>query len=353
MIPITDAASLEAVVGARPSIGHLKSIAFLDEHACAILARSPLSIVGAVDGDGAPVIRTVGGSPGVAAADGERSLLLGPPGSLEVSDLPDGTPVGALALVPGYGETLRVNGVLRHDPAPRIDVREVFLHCAKAIIRSQLWQDAAPPPPRPAQEGVGGARRLGPAVRDHLARCRFAAVFSRDVEDHFDDGGADVSPKGDPAGFVSVLDDRTVAIPDRPGNLRTDTLHNLVVSPEIAVMAFVAGDDRVVELRGRARVTDDAGMLATMAVGEKVPAAAVVLDVDHAELRVEPGLVASRLWDPTSRVERGELPRGARIWADHVRLNEDPGEEAELVRQLIEEDSMAESLEQNYRDGLY
>ncbi len=355
MTSITDATSLEAVVGARTSVGHLKSITFLDDHSTAFLARSPLTVVGAVDVDGGPVIRTVGGAPGVVAADGERSLVLGPPDALDVSDLADGTPIGALGLVPGYGETLRVNGVLRRDPSPRIEVREVFLHCAKAVIRSQLWQE--PDPSEVAGEEtehlVSAASGLGPDVRAHLARSRFAAVFSCDAEDHFADGGADVSPKGDPPGFLRVLDERTVAIPDRPGNLRTDTLHNLVVSPEVAVLALVAGDDRVVELRGSACVTDDVDLLAPMEVNGKVPLAALLLDVSHAELRVEPGLVRSRLWDPATRVAPGEMPRGARVWADHVRLNEDPGDEAELVRQLIEEESMAAGLEQNYRDGLY
>jgi predicted pyridoxine 5'-phosphate oxidase superfamily flavin-nucleotide-binding protein len=352
MSSIVDAVSLEAVVGERPSIGRLKSIRFLDEHCDELLARSPITIVGTPGTDGVLRARAVGAAPGRCRAEGDRTLLLGDgdgAGALDVSDLVDGAPVGALSLVPGYGETLRVNGTLRLTPSPRIEVREVFLHCAKAVIRSRLWDDAAPAGPGPAS-GLGLADG---GVRAHLARCRFVAVCSLDPLDEFGDGGADVSPKGDPAGFLHVLDDRTVLIPDRPGNRRTDTLHNLVSSPEVAVLAFVAGDDRVVELRGTATVSDEPALLEPLAVAGKVPAAAIVLDVAHAELRIEPAVAAARLWDPTLRVEPGELPRGSRIWTDHVRLNEDPGEEADLVRQFIAEEPLAEGLEQDYADNLY
>ncbi|UDY37381.1 pyridoxamine 5'-phosphate oxidase family protein [Dermatobacter hominis] len=352
MSPIVDAASLEAVVGERPAIGHLKSIRFLDAHCDALLARSPLTVVGSVGADGAPRVRAVGGGAGVCRADGPQVLVLGAgtaSGSLDVADLVDGAPVGALSLVPGYGETLRVNGVLRLAPTPRIEVREVFLHCAKAVIRSRLWDDVEPA----GSAASAGTGLADPGVRDHLARCRFVALFSQDPADRFDDGGADVSPKGDPAGFLHVVDDRTVVIPDRPGNRRTDTLHNLVSSPGLAVLAFVAGDDRVVELRGRARVTDEPGLLEPLVVSGKVPAAAIVLDVDHAELRTEPAVAAAGVWDPSRRVALGDLPRGSRIWTDHVKLNEDPGEEADLVRQFIEEAPLAEGLEQDYANNLY
>lgn len=341
MTEIRDVRRLEAVVGARPATGHLKSIGFLDAHSDALLARSPLTIVGTIGDAGSPVVRTVGGPLGVCAPDGPTTLLL--PG-LRTDGLVDGAPVGALSLVPGYGETLRVNGTLRQEPTPRIDVGEVFLHCAKAVIRSQLWHEPDSPPAAPA----GGVGLDDAEVRGFLERCRFLALFS--LDDH---GGADVSPKGDLAGFVQVLDDRRIAVPDRPGNRRTDTLHNLMARTELAALALVAGDERTLELRGHATVSTDPAVLGPMVVNGKVPNAAIVLDVHHAALCPDTGLAAASLWSPDRRIAPGDLPRASRIWTDHVKLNDDKGLAAAAARRLANERMLAKGLEKDYTSNLY
>jgi uncharacterized protein len=344
MTEIHDVGQLEQAVGARSATGHLKSIGFLDAHATALLARSPLTVVGTLGADGAARIRTVGGPLGICTAAGTRTLTL--PG-LATDGLVDGAPVGALSLVPGYGETLRVNGTLRLDVTPRIEIGEVFLHCAKAIIRSQLWQPASTTEKATAV-AAGSEGVADPAVRQFLADARFATLFSLDDRD-----GADVSPKGDPAGFVHVLDERTVAVPDRPGNRRTDTLHNLLARPELALLAFVAGDPRTLELRGRAHVSDDPTLLAPMAVNAKVPRAAVVLRVQHATLALDPGVGAASLWSTEQHVAPGELPRASRIWTDHVKLNEDKGLAAAAARKLANERMLAKGLDRDYATNLY
>lgn len=346
MSSISTVAALEQLVGERPAVGGLKSITFLDEHAVALLERSTLVVVGVVGADGRLRARTIGGPPGFAAHVAPRSMpLVG----LDTDGLVEGAPVATLALVPGYGETLRVNGRLRLGDAPSVEVEEVFLHCAKAIIRSELWTSTAAPAADPATTTGSGPLDLDDAeVRSFLSRSRFVALCSLD-----DAGAADVSPKGDPAGFVAVLDGRTVAVPDRPGNLRTDTLHNLVGHPELALVAVVGGDHRILELRGRARVTDRAEVLAAMEVAGKVPKAAIELEVDHVELRDDPGLRAAELWDASHHIAKGDLPRASRIWTDHVRLNEDPGELAATVRELMDETALADGLEQDYQHNLY
>ena len=363
MSPISTVDALEQLVGERPAIGGLKSITFLDDHAVALLERSTLVVVGVVGADGRLRARTIGGSPGFCA---QVTPLAMPLVGLDAEGLVDGAPVATLALVPGYGETLRVNGRLRVGVTPTVEVDEVFLHCAKAIIRSKLWSSegeqvtpaapAAASPTAPqassASAGQAGEPRFAglddPVVREFLARSRFVALCSVDGV-----GAADVSPKGDPAAFVQVLDSRTVAIPDRPGNLRTDTLHNLVDHPELALVALVAGDHRVLELRGRAHVTDRPEVLAAMEVAGKVPKAAIELLVDLVELRDDPALRAAELWDATHHIAKGDLPRSSRIWTDHVRLNEDPSELAIIVRELMDESALAEGLEQDYQHNLY
>ena len=342
-IAISCEADLEAAVGARPAGWNLKAISFLDADCEAMLGCSPLLVLGTVDGDGVPRTIAVGAEDGPGTVVGGGRLGLPP---LALDGVEDGAPAGVLVLVPGYGETLRINGTLRLGDEPGVDVQEAFLHCAKAIIRSKLWDEpsgaegVAPPADLPVGWDADAAA--------FLARSPFVALASVDA-----DGRADVSPKGDPAGFVRLLDDGRLAIPDRPGNRRTDTMHNLLSRPALGLLAFVPGESTVLEVAGSTELTTDPAVLAPMAVNGKTPKAAIVIDVERADLRPEPGIDAARLWDPSRRIDEGTLPRATRIWTDHVKLNEDPGMKAKAMRKMVNEPSLAQGIKHDYRNNLY
>ncbi len=351
---VTTVADLEAAVGERTPAGAYKSIAILDEHCRALLARSPLSFLGFERADGTLGTSLVGGAPGHAEPTGPTELALG--SLADRSELVHGAPAGLLSVVPGYGETLRVNGRLSLDgSAPVLVVEEAFVHCAKAIIRSKLWS-AEPVDEQPwaAAEPIdGGATEGGaaclelPAVRAFLAASPFCTLASVD-----DEGGADVSPKGDPVGFVHVLDGGRLAVPDRPGNLRTDTLHNLMDRPQLDLVALVPGSSYVLEVSGTASVTVDEGLRAALEVNAKVPLAAIVLDVERVVLRPDPAIDAAALWDTGRHIEPGTLPRASQMWSDHVQLHAGLGTGDDDER-LVPVDGLHEGIEQNYRDGLY
>ncbi|MFT3855263.1 MAG: pyridoxamine 5'-phosphate oxidase family protein [Ilumatobacteraceae bacterium] len=341
---LADADALEDCVGRRPVVFHLKSISFLDEHCRALLAASPFAVVGAVAGDGALRTFAVGGDPGVLAVTGRASLALP---TLAGLDLPDGAAVGLLTFVPGYRETLRVNGRLRTGATPSIEVGEAFLHCAKALIRSGMWKE----PASPALPGLaeGTADLSTPGVAAFLEACPFVALSSVDAGDE-----ADVSPKGDPAGFVAqVVDDHTLAIADRPGNGRTDTMHNLVSRDTMGLLAMIPGDERVVEVRGRGAVTADEGVRAGLAVAGKVPKAAIVLSVEHLEVRREPAIAAARLWDTTRHVDSATMPKSTRIWVDHCKLNDDKGMAVAAARKMLNVKMMNAGIDRDYANNLY
>jgi uncharacterized protein len=139
----------------------------------------------------------------------------------------------------------------------------------------------------------------------------------------------------------------------RPGNRRTDTMHNLVDHPRIGVLAFVPGDPRTRELRGTAGISDDDTIRAPMAVQGKVPAAALVVDVHHVELRVDPAIEASGLWDTSHHLAPDTLPRASRIWTDHVKLNDDPGLAAKAMRAAVNEKLLRVGIKQDYEKNLY
>lgn len=353
MNSLTSVDQLEGVVGARTSAGELKSIPSLDQHCLDFLSHSPFAMVGFQRDDGSQGSLPVGGDPGAShAVDADHLTLPLPVDRAKQEGVVDGAPAGLVALVPGYGETLRVNGRIRlpdtRDTAV-LDIEEVFLHCAKCMLRSKLWTDPIPERDRDATptEPVTGDLTT-PAISDFLARSPFLTLTTTDAS-----GASDVSPKGDPAGFVAVLDAHTLAVPDRPGNRRTDTMHNLLERPEIALAAFVPGDDRLLRTSGRARITDDESTRTLMQVNGNVPKAAVVVDVDRAELRTHDALAAARLWDHSRLVAKGTLPRASQIWTDHVKSHEAGGVGAKLAKAVANERLLRAGLAADYRSNLY
>jgi PPOX class probable FMN-dependent enzyme len=131
--------------------------------------------------------------------------------------------------------------------------------------------------------------------------------------------GADVSPRGDPPGFVRVLDERTLLIPDRVGNNRLDAMTNLLASPRIGLLFLVPGMNETLRINGTARITDDARLLAPCAVANRAPKVGLVVAVEEAFLHCAKALVRSSLWDASKQIDRAILPSYAEMLLDHVR----------------------------------
>ena len=121
-------------------------------------------------------------------------------------------------------------------------------------------------------------------------------------------GKHDVSPKGDPPGFVSVLDDCTLAIPDRPGNNRADTLTNLIEHPHVGLLFLVPGARQTLRVNGGARLVTDQALLDSMAVKGRSPKVAIVVDVTEAFFHCTKCVVRSRLWDPEAQAAAARAP---------------------------------------------
>jgi PPOX class probable FMN-dependent enzyme len=120
--------------------------------------------------------------------------------------------------------------------------------------------------------------------------------------------GADVSPRGDAPGFVHIVDDRTLLIPDRPGNNRLDTMANVLANPRVGLLFMVPGIDETLRVNGRARIVRDDAALAPLAVNGKAPKSGLMVEIDEAFLHCGKALMRSRLWKEDYRVERSRLP---------------------------------------------
>jgi hypothetical protein len=122
--------------------------------------------------------------------------------------------------------------------------------------------------------------------------------------------------------------------------------------PRIAMLAMRPGSHDVVEVRGTARVCTDGPLLESMRVRDRTPKVALVIDVDHLELRNEPALSAADLWNPSRHIADDALPRAATIWADHVRRNTDSGTGAKVARRLANKTAIAAGVAYDYRTNL-
>lgn len=130
--------------------------------------------------------------------------------------------------------------------------------------------------------------------------------------------GLDCSPRGDAPGFVRIIDERTLAIPDRVGNNRIDSLRNIIVEPHLALLFVVPGVGETLRVNGRGRISADPALLESFAVEGRLPRTVLLVDVDAVYFHCSKALARSRLWDPARHVERSRLPS---VGAIHKRLN--------------------------------
>lgn len=132
-------------------------------------------------------------------------------------------------------------------------------------------------------------------------------------------GGMDVSPRGDPAGFVVVEDPHTLLIPDRRGNNRTDTMRNLIHDPRVALLFLIPGIGETLRVNGRAVISVDPALLARFPAQGKLPRSVIVVHAETVYFQCPKALVRSELWNPDRRIPRSALPSTGTILADITR----------------------------------
>jgi PPOX class probable FMN-dependent enzyme len=155
--------------------------------------------------------------------------------------------------------------------------------------------------------------RFDKHCRAFIARSPFLVMASSDPS-----GRCDASPKGDAPGFVQVLDDQTLLIPDRLGNNRVDTIGNLLERPGVGLIFFVPGLNETLRVNGRARITTDPALLEPLAVNGKVPRSGILVAAEEVYFHCGKALIRSDLWNPEKQLSRSEFPSLGRILADQI-----------------------------------
>ena len=166
------------------------------------------------------------------------------------------------------------------------------------------------------------AARAGLKLLDHLdVHCRKFIALSPFyvISSARADGRADASPRGDPPGSLAhVLDDRTLLLPDRPGNRQVDTLMNLIERPYVGLVFFVPGLTETLRVNGRAELSTEAELLRPLAIKGKLPICVLRVTVEEAFLHCAKALIRARLWEPDAQVERSCFPTYGRVLADQI-----------------------------------
>jgi PPOX class probable FMN-dependent enzyme len=161
--------------------------------------------------------------------------------------------------------------------------------------------------------------RLSAGYRKLIEAAPFVAVATAGPE------GLDCSPKGDPAGFVRILDDRTLAIPDRPGNNRLDGYRNILRDPRVALLFLIPGIGETLRVNGRGAISVDPELMQGFAINGKLPRSVLIVHVESVFFHCAKAVVRAKLWDDASRIDRKSLPSTGALLAE-LTANELGGE---------------------------
>ncbi len=170
--------------------------------------------------------------------------------------------------------------------------------------------------------------------RDFIALSPFLVLASGDGK-----GNADASPRGDGPGFVAVLDDKTLLIPDRRGNNRVDTFGNILASPGVGLIFFVPGINETLRINGKAEIAQDPTLLAPLTVQNVTPTIGLKVHVEECYFHCGKALMRAKLWNPEAQVERHSFPTLGRIIAEQTAA--------------VSVDVAEKTMEEAYRSRLY
>ncbi len=168
---------------------------------------------------------------------------------------------------------------------------------------------------------------LDQMCHDFIAKSSFCLIASANPK-----GYLDISPRGDPEGFVQVVSDTLIAIPDRPGNKRVDTFHNVLLDPRVSLIFFVPGKMETLRIRGTARICADPNLLQSMAVNNHPPKLALLVHVETAFAHCPKCVIRSNLWQPENWPDSSGLPNMNAMMVKHARINKTPDEWFESLK---------------------
>jgi predicted pyridoxine 5'-phosphate oxidase superfamily flavin-nucleotide-binding protein len=313
---IETTARLRQLIAEPPALMKKRLQTQIDAHCKTIIEHASVCAVGFAEASIGIHYLNVRHYP-VVNAQGTDIVLTWPAGKARPSALSTGEAhaCSLFFIMPGIGFALRANGrcvieLTPHGIQLQFTAQTLFLHCSRAKVRAQFW---APRPDPVAAPGASGQAELSDPALDFVRRASYLLMLTRNP-----DGSTELSPRGDPDGFVLAADRRTLLIPERPGNKVACSLLNILAVSEVSLSLLIPGASTALTISGQAWLTADPDHLHPLAINGKVPALAIVLEVAQWQLQHCPELVEAGLWQAQTHLEDGAIASFPKMLAEHM-----------------------------------
>ena len=241
-----------------------------------------------------------------------------------------------LFLIPGIDHLLRINGVLEahsshHTGSNRLKINQVYFHCGRAAMRSELWSVNNPP-----TQAINSTASL--SISQFCQQARYALLATSGSSDT--QQAPLLSPRGEPQGMFYLRDDHTLIIPDRPGNKIAASLRNLLDNPAIKVLLLVPGRPEVLEVHGNAYLSHDPDLLANTETQGKQARLAIMVDIDWYQIRMDKNLQQADIWNKQKQRNKNELTSFSKALSAHINGTGIMGKMTHLVvDQVVKKDA--------------
>lgn len=350
---VTSETEIRKAIGTPPNTVYLKKINLLEEHSKRYLEMSHLMAISVQNIPTRIHLIATQQSKLVIVDDTKFTLKVRNIGE-SATPIQD-EPCGLYVLVAGFEESLRINGKVcitsRGDGISVIEIKidEHYFHCAKSIKRSHFWTsiDYTSSMDNP----LGEVEFSDSNVKDFIQKSPFLLLATQNKK-----GEADLSPRGDPGGFLRVLDGHKVLIPERPGNKIADSLRNIIINSSMAIILFIPGTKLSLILTGDGKLTNSQTALKAFEIRNKIPKMGIELTVKKTYFGVNPALADKNLWDKADFGDRSVFPSLGMIVSEQLQsAGKMPGSGSVIGRVLGKLVGAVSQLaiKQDYKKNLY
>jgi predicted pyridoxine 5'-phosphate oxidase superfamily flavin-nucleotide-binding protein len=230
------------------------------------------------------------------------------PGDSEIVNIP----FSLYFLIPGVGHGLRINGkACQIKPTTDkeveakivLTIHSVYLHCARAITRAGLWET-------PVKTEISTADST---AKDIIESSPYLLLSTQDAM-----GTTELSPRGDPAGFVKFIDENHIFLPERPGNKVAVSLTNIINNPAVGLSFLTPGSNQIIYLEGNAHITTDQALLSPLAIKEKIPKLGIIIAINRLSSHQSSALESTSIWQKESHISSTALTPFSKALTAHI-----------------------------------
>ncbi len=313
---VESAAGLRKLIAEPPALMKKRLQARIDTHCKTIIDHASVCALGFAEASIDIQYLNIRRHP-VVSAEGDTIVLTWPTGKVLPNALNSSEPLACslFFIMPGIGFALRANGSCTAQHSAQgicvvFRAQALFLHCSRAKVRAAFW---TPRDGTVVPAGASGQGELSDEALAFLSRASYLLMLTRDGN-----ASTEISPRGDPDGFVLAPDRRTLLIPERPGNKVACSLLNILATSEVKLSLLIPGASTALAVAGNAWLTNDRPLLEPLAINGKVPAVAIVLEVSSWSFQHCPELVEAGLWRPETHLQADAIASFPKMLAEHM-----------------------------------